>query len=276
MEQRSVRNALAPIAAMAAAALMIGPPSLAAQQAGGGQVVVPDSVTPARVLAGSDLFNGRTCAVCHAIAGRGTGRWAPNLSDAEWLHSDGEYGDFNSGIFHTIFWGVKKEEFKARTPRRFAMFPRGGMMDINLEAVKALAAYVWTISHPETNSFVATQGRFLDLVRSGRTDEAVAVFRQARRDFPEHLLLPENGLNRLGYEFMPGQNGAGQPDVALTLFRLNVELHPDAWNVYDSLAEAYMVKGDRKQAIENYQRSLKLNPQNQNAADKLKELQASS
>lgn len=39
-------------------------------------------------------------------------------------------------------------------------------------------------------------------------------------------------------------------------------IHPDSWNAYDSLAEAYMKKGDKKSAIENYKKSLQLNPDN--------------
>ena len=40
----------------------------------------------------------------------------------------------------------------------------------------------------------------------------------------------------------------------------------------DSLAEAYLVSGDKKVAISNYKASLELNPANSNAAEKLKEL----
>ncbi len=127
---------------------------------------------------------GGTSTVCHAVAGRGSGRWAPDLSDVEWLHSEGDF----EGIFQTVYWGVKEEEQRAMTPRRFEMRPKGGMA-IEWEQVKALAAYVWTVSHPETHPLVATQVRFLELTRAGQVDEAVTLFRQAQRDYPGHLLL---------------------------------------------------------------------------------------
>jgi tetratricopeptide (TPR) repeat protein len=44
---------------------------------------------------------------------------------------------------------------------------------------------------------------------------------------------------------------------------MNVELFPQSWNVYDSLAEAYAVKGEMGLAIKYYERSLELNPDNQ-------------
>ncbi len=240
--------------------LAAGPAVALAQEEG----AVPDSVTPERVVIGNDLFNAGSCVVCHAVAGRGSGRWAPDLSDVEWLHSD---GDFN-GIFDTIFWGVKEEDMRAKTPRRFEMHPKGGLA-INWEQVKALAAYVWTISHPETHPLVATQVRFLELARAGRVDDALKVFTQAQRDHTGHLLLGERAVNSLGYEFMPDR-----PLLAGKIFQLNVELHADSWNVYDSLAESYMVAGDRERAIELYQKSLELNPQNQNGLEMLQKLGA--
>lgn len=225
---------------------------------------VPDSVTPQRVLAGSATFNSGSCIFCHAVAGRGSGRWAPDLSDEEWLHSEGDF----DGIWKTVYWGVRKEEFRAKTPRRWEMHPKGGM-SLDWEQTKELAAYVWTISHPNTHSFVAAQARFLELVRAGDVDQALAVFQQAQREHPNHLLLQESALNRLGYEFMPDR-----AKLAQRIFQLNVELFPDSWNVYDSLAESYMVQGDRDKAVELYEKSMAINPQNENGLEKLKELGA--
>ena len=59
-------------------------------------------------------------------------------------------------------------------------------------------------------------------------------------------------VNQQGYALL-GQN---KVDEAIALFQRNVKDHPDSWNVYDSLAEAYALKGDKAQAIANYQRAL--------------------
>ena len=61
-------------------------------------------------------------------------------------------------------------------------------------------------------------------------------------------------------------------EEAVAIFRLNVEVFPDAYNTYDSLAEAYMINGERESAIRNYAKSLELNPDNINAIEKLQEL----
>jgi len=80
----------------------------------------------------------------------------------------------------------------------------------------------------------------------------------------------ENTLNMLGYEaFM-----AERPDVGLVALTVNTELFPESWNVWDSLGEAYMYIGERDLAIENYKKSLEINPENNNARDYLAKLQA--
>jgi CubicO group peptidase (beta-lactamase class C family) len=77
--------------------------------------------------------------------------------------------------------------------------------------------------------------------------------------------LREADINSLGYRLM----GRGQQKQALEIFKLNVHLFPDSANTYDSLADAYDGLGDRELAIQNYRQSLKLNPQNRNAAEHL-------
>jgi hypothetical protein len=59
-------------------------------------------------------------------------------------------------------------------------------------------------------------------------------------------------VNNAGYMLL-GQN---KIDEAITLFQRNVKEHPDSWNTYDSLAEAYGLKGDKTQAAANYRKAL--------------------
>lgn len=59
---------------------------------------------------------------------------------------------------------------------------------------------------------------------------------------------------------------------AVELFEPNVAACPQSANAYDSLGGAYMEGGGRESAIKNYQRSPGLNPQNANAAERLKRL----
>jgi len=226
------------------------------------QVAVPDSVTPERVLAGSDLFNSGSCGACHAVAGRGQGRNGPDLSDDAWLHG----GDYDS-IFHTIWWGVETDEMKADPRFRWEMHPRGGMPWTRQQSL-AVAAYVWTISRPQTHPLVALQAEFIADATAGRADRAIDAYQRAERDFAGHPLLSEGGINAIGYRLL----GAGDVDGAITLLDFNARLYPDSWNVWDSLGEAYAQKGDRARAVELYRKSVEMNPQNESGKQKLAEL----
>lgn len=73
----------------------------------------------------------------------------------------------------------------------------------------------------------------------------------------------ELALNNLGYKLLSSEKNA----EALEIFKLNAEEYPDSWNVYDSLGEAYMKNGDKKLAIKNYKKSVKLNPENIHAEE---------
>jgi len=69
----------------------------------------------------------------------------------------------------------------------------------------------------------------------------------------------EVDVNTLGYQLLNG----GKIDDAIFVFKKNTELYPDSWNVWDSLAEGYMNKGEKQLAIENYTKALSMAPENQ-------------
>ena len=80
--------------------------------------------------------------------------------------------------------------------------------------------------------------------------------------------LNENEMNQVGYQLM----GSDKIEEALQVFKLNVEAFPKSSNVYDSYGEAFMKLGKNEQAIENYKKSIELNPGNQGGIDMLKKL----
>jgi CubicO group peptidase (beta-lactamase class C family) len=100
-------------------------------------------------------------------------------------------------------------------------------------------------------------------------DAAVAQYRELKRTNAQDYDFTEGPLNRLGYMLLEKSRNAD----AIAIFKLNVEEHPKSGNVYDSLAEAYAKDGQKQQAIANYRKSLELDPKNQNAASRLKELE---
>ena len=111
---------------------------------------------------------------------------------------------------------------------------------------------------------------FVKIVWEDGVKRAQSVFKKARKRDPRAILFQEATLNNLGYRLIQ----KGRVQDAISIFRLNTEAYPQGFNTYDSLAEAYMLKGDRKLAIKNYQKSLELNPKNTNAVSMLEKLAA--
>lgn len=105
-------------------------------------------------------------------------------------------------------------------------------------------------------------------IASEGLDPAVKKYYELKKNAPDKYVFDEDQLNDLGYKLMTG----GKLKEAIRVFQLNVESYPASANAYDSLGEAYMKNGDRERAIENYEKSLKLDPTNQNAVEVLKKL----
>jgi mono/diheme cytochrome c family protein len=94
-------------------------------------------VSPELVAKGDALFHGSgNCYACHGS--KGEGLVGPNLTDAEWIHSKGSYDEIVAQINH----GVPKEESKSG----IVMPPKGGAT-LSDDDVKAIAAYVYSLSH---------------------------------------------------------------------------------------------------------------------------------
>jgi mono/diheme cytochrome c family protein len=101
----------------------------------------PAEVTPAAIKDGDAVFHGPgLCFACHGQDGKGMPNMGANLvgTNKKWLHSKGTYDD----IVKQIMTGVTAKESTSGT----VMPPKGGS-SITDAQVKAVAAYVWNLSH---------------------------------------------------------------------------------------------------------------------------------
>ncbi len=69
-------------------------------------------------------------------------------------------------------------------------------------------------------------------------------------------MASEAELNTYGYQLI----GNGEIDKAIEIFKLSTQRFPKSANTWDSLGEAYFTKGDKKNAIANFKKSLSLDP----------------
>ena len=108
-------------------------PAPAAPAAG----ALPEGVTAAMVAEGKTIFETTICFTCHGMDGSGQQGLGPNLRDAEWLNTDGSY----DGIMNTVRAGVP-------TPKQHpAMMPPMGGAQLTEDQLRAVSAYVYSISH---------------------------------------------------------------------------------------------------------------------------------
>lgn len=88
------------------------------------------------------------------------------------------------------------------------------------------------------------------LQEMGKTAEAEKIKKEAL------ALATEAELNTYGYELL----GMNRHDKAIEVLKLTTERYPKSANAWDSLGEAYAMKGDTKNAITNFKKALSMNP----------------
>jgi dienelactone hydrolase len=114
-----------------------------------------------------------------------------------------------------------------------------------------------------------TRAAFAAALHRDGFDRALATYQGFKnRDPGFEIAEPE--LNRWGYQRL----AAGDTRMAVGVLKLATELHPDSWNAFDSLGEAYAVNGDKALAIAAYRQSLVLNSKNTNGSAQLQALGA--
>jgi tetratricopeptide (TPR) repeat protein len=107
-----------------------------------------------------------------------------------------------------------------------------------------------------------------EILKDGDIGTAVSLYPMLKAQESESFTFAENELNRLGYHLI----SIDRLDDAIEIFKLNIEEYPKAFNAYDSMGEAYMIKGEKELAIKNYKKSIELNSKNFGGIAKLKEL----
>ncbi len=109
---------------------------------------------------------------------------------------------------------------------------------------------------------------FNDLALGQRYQDLIPLYQQTLTNHP-NLELQEWMLNKLGLRLSFGQK---RIEEGINVFLLALHIYPNSANLYDSIAEAYLIKKDAKNAIVNFKKSLELNPENQNAIHRLQQL----
>ena len=111
-----------------------------------------------------------------------------------------------------------------------------------------------SIQIDENFTNVAAKGQLLRLMNNTKAADSAA-----KRVLTLAETASENSVNLFGYELM---NEKDMP-TALEIFKMNLKKHPDSWNAYDSMGEAYGKAGDNKLSLSNYKTALSKAPDDQ-------------
>jgi imidazolonepropionase-like amidohydrolase len=204
---------------------------------------------------------------------------------AEFMGVSDSLGTIEEGkIADLVLLGADPLADVANTGRIAAVVQRGRLIDqavldrLRDEARRdpAVAANDWLPGPP--SSELAEALTIIAAIDAAETPEAVAAALGSFEDFEDAARLPggrvalgdrvEVAINSAGYRLLR----AGNVDTAAEVFALNAGAFPESANAWDSLGEAQLERGDRERAIESYQRSLELDPDNDNARERLEAL----
>lgn len=98
-------------------------------------------------------------------------------------------------------------------------------------------------------------------------EAAKTLFYDLKENKPDEYDFSEEEINTLGYSYIDKNL-----EAALAIFKMNIDMYPTSSNVYDSYGEALLKNGDKDLAIENYKKSVELNPANTNGIQALEKM----
>ncbi len=142
------------------------------------------------------------------------------------------------------------------------------VMTNSTESVDDLGIHLLDPSSPLNEALprVATEVR--NAIDSNGIEAGIARFYEVKENSRDKYEFDENAMNALGYHYLNND----EIDEALAVFKLNVQEYPESFNVYDSYGEALKENGQHEMAIENYKKSIEINPGNIGGIEILKDL----
>ena len=101
---------------------------------------------------------------------------------------------------------------------------------------------------------------------------AVQQYRDLRKQYygGQSYDFSENALVPVALQL----TNANKPDEALALLQVNAEFYPNSARTYAGMAQAYLKKNDKENAIRNFEKVVQLDPNNQQAKANLEQLKS--
>jgi predicted alpha/beta superfamily hydrolase len=107
---------------------------------------------------------------------------------------------------------------------------------------------------------------FLKDIQTKSIDQIKAYY---KKKYGGKFLPPESIINNIAYSHLRNEDSR---ELAIQFFKLNTLNYPNSFTAFDSLGEAYLLVNDKNKALENYKKSLRLNPNSENAKQAIEKL----
>ena len=154
---------------------------------------------------------------------------------------------------------LKKEQYEKELEKKKLEKKKGEKSSMTPEQ-KIEMSWSKIVEKGGENSAAVQFGKAL---KTGGTDQAMNVLKklkQLEETGKTDVYFKEGEFNTLGYVFLYNK----KVDEAITVFKVNVKMYPDSWNVYDSLGEGLLAAGKFDKSRKYYEKSIAMNPENEN------------
>lgn len=129
-----------------------------------------------------------------------------------------------------------------------------------------------SVNHSQENFSLIKKKSVVEKLKENQhlpVNERIALYHQLKKNqFELYDFGNETELTLYGYNFLWENNLVD----ALAVFKLIVAEFPDSANAYDSLGEAYLQAKDSSNALQNYEKSFRMNPDNFYAEDVIEQI----
>jgi predicted alpha/beta superfamily hydrolase len=223
----------------------------------------------------------------HSLAGQFalyTKNTFPELFQASILISPAIHDD-NIKLLNDF--GLLLKQHRQLSGKLFVTIGNEGMQKVDLlvQQLKQYApkSFEWNFKqYPDENHFSVTYKSMFDALKFMYTNWFIDFYDTTRMSYRDIELHFDKLSKEYGYTIKPAEdfvNSCGYMqlhlnniDGAIDIFKQNIKNYPNSFNVYDSMGEAYMIKGEKQMAIKNYEKSILLNPNNDNGKKMLEKL----
>lgn len=135
---------------------------------------------------------------------------------------------------------------------------------------KILCTSILDILLGEEVDYVKTSlaGSIVRTMFNSNSEVALEEYTKIKQNSIEKYLVYEEEFNAIAYNLLERK----RIKEAIDVLKLSIKIFKESANLYDSLGEMYLLQGNKKLALENYKRSVELNPNNEEGKKIINEL----